>query len=89
MNVKNLSTLLWFMAGWSGAGLLVGYMGLPTSWALAGGLLTAAAVRWDPTGILWNRPAATRRVRPIEDLAAELSGQGAGSGASAGERSRI
>jgi hypothetical protein len=87
VNVKNLSTLLWFLAGWSGAGLLVGYMGLPTGWALAAGLVTAAAVRWDPTGILWNRPASTRRLRPIEDVAAELSGQGAG--ASAGERSRI
>jgi hypothetical protein len=72
MNVKNLSTLLWFLAGWSGFGLLVGFTDLPTSWALLGGLATAAVVRWDPTGLLWDRPVATRRVRPIEEVAAEL-----------------
>jgi hypothetical protein len=75
MNVKNLSTLLWFLAGWSGAGLVAGLMDLPTSWGLVGGLVTAAIVRWDPTGLLWNRPVATRRVRPIEEVAAELDGK--------------
>jgi hypothetical protein len=86
MNVKNVSTLLWFLAGWSGAALLVGVMDLPSSWALLGGLVTAAAVRWDPTGIIWNRPVAARRVRPIEDVAAELDGQGAPARAGAGSK---
>jgi hypothetical protein len=87
MNVKNLSTLLWFLAGWSGAGLLVGFLDLPSSWALLGGLVVAAAVRWDPTGLLWNRPVASRRVRPIEEVAAELDANGASAGA--GARSKI
>ena len=85
MNVKNLSTLLWFLAGWSGFGLLVGFADLPSSWALLGGLVTAAVVRWDPTGLVWNRPVATRRVRPIAEVAAELDGQ-AGAPSAAGER---
>ena len=84
MNVKNLSTLLWFLAGWSGAGLFVGFMDLPSSWALVGGLATAAIVRWDPPGRLWDRPVATRRGRPIAEVAAELDGNAVPS--AAGER---
>ena len=88
MNVKNLSTVLWFLAGWSGFGLLVGFTDLPTSWALLGGVATAAVVRWDPMGLLWTRPAATRRVRPIEELAAELDARAAAPG-TAGERAGL
>jgi hypothetical protein len=87
MNVKNISTLLWFLAGWSGASLLVGVMDLPSSWGLLGGLVTAAVVRWDPTGHLWNRPVAARRLRPIEQVAAELDGHRAVTGA--GARSKV
>src|SRR3954470_14918636 len=53
-DVKNISTLLWFLAGWCGARLLGGGRDLPSSWGLLGGLATAAVVRWDPTGHLWN-----------------------------------
>jgi hypothetical protein len=73
VNVRNLSTVLWFLAGWSGAGLVVGFMALPTSWALLGGLAAAALVRWEPSGRLWG--STQRRVRPIEEVAAELDAQ--------------
>ena len=87
MNVRNLSTALWFLAGWSGAGLVVGFLALPSSWALVGGLAAAALVRWEPSGRLWG-VQAQRRVRPIEEVAAELDARGAGSPAAAGERTR-
>ena len=86
MNVRNLSTLLWFAAGWSGAGLVVGFLGLPTSWALLAGLVTAAVVRWEPSGRLWGAKP-TRRIRPIEEVAAELDGQAGVGSPAAGERS--
>lgn len=85
MNVRNLSTLLWFAAGWSGAGLVVGILGLPTSWALLGGLVAAALVRWDPSGRLWGTKPV-RRIRPIEEVAAELDGQAGSAIPAAGER---
>jgi hypothetical protein len=88
MNVRNLSTVLWFFAGWSGAGLVVGFLALPTAWALVGGLAAAALVRWEPSGRLWGTQAQ-RRVRAIEDVAAELDAQGATSPATAGERSGV
>jgi hypothetical protein len=88
MNVRNLSTLLWFLAGWSAAGLIVGFLALPTSWAILGGLGAAALVRWEPSGRLWGQQAQ-RRIRPIEEVAAELDGQAAPGAASAGERSRF
>jgi hypothetical protein len=85
VNVRNLSTVLWFLAGWSGAGLVVGFLALPTPWALFGGLAAAALVRWEPSGQLWGSQPA-RRVRPIEEVAAELESQNSTS--PAGERSR-
>ena len=88
MNVRNLSTVLWFAAGWSGAGLVVGFLGLPNSWALLGGLVAAAIVRWEPTGRLWGTQP-TRRIRPIEEVAAELDAQAGATGTPAGERSRV
>ncbi len=87
VNMRNLSTALWFLAGWSGAGLVVGFFALPTVLALLGGLAAAALVRWDPSGRLWGAQAQ-RRVRPIEDVAAELDGQGAGAPSAGAERSR-
>jgi hypothetical protein len=86
MNVRNLSTVLWFLAGWSGAGLVVGFLALPSAWALLGGLAAAALVRWEPSGRLWGAQAQ-RRVRPIEEVAAELDAQGASAPSAAGERS--
>jgi hypothetical protein len=88
MNVRNLSTVLWFFAGWSGAGLVVGFLAMPTWFALLGGLAAAALVRWEPSGRLWDAQAQ-RRVRPIEDVAAELDGQGASAPSGAGERANL
>ena len=82
--MRNLSTVLWFLAGWSGAGLVVGFMALPTSWALLGGLAAAALVRWEPSGRLWG--STQRRVRPIEEVAAELDAQAGTSATPARER---
>jgi hypothetical protein len=88
MNVRNVSTVLWFLAGWSGAGLIVGFLALPTAWALLGGLMAAAVVRWDPSGRIWG-VQPTRRVRPIEEVAAELDARGGAAGSPAGERFRV
>ena len=86
MNVRNLSTVLWFLAGWSAAGLVVGFMALPSAWALLGGVAAAALVRWEPSGRLWGTQAQ-RRVRPIEEVAAELDAQGASAAPAVRERS--
>jgi hypothetical protein len=80
--------MLWFAAGWSAAGLVVGFAGLPSSWALLGGLVAAAIVRWEPTGRLWGTQPA-RRIRPIEEVAAELDGQTGSATSPAGGRSRV
>jgi hypothetical protein len=88
MNVRNLSTVLWFFAGWSGAGLMVGFLALPTWLAVAGGLGAAALVRWEPSGRLW-RTQDQRRVRSIEHVAAQLDAQSATASSAAGERFRV
>ena len=75
MGKRNLATVLWFLAGWSLGGLLVGFMGLPSLLALVPGVLIAGLVRWDPAGMLWTRRTTTRRVRPINEVAAELDRQ--------------
>jgi hypothetical protein len=72
MGKRNLATVLWFLAGWSGGGLLVGLFGLPSLLAFVPGILMAGLIRWDPAGVLWTKPAAQRRVRPINELADEL-----------------
>jgi hypothetical protein len=88
MNVRKLSTVLWFLTGWSAAGLAVGYMALPSYLALLGGLAAAVLVRWEPSGRLWATQPQ-RRVRPIEEVAAELDGHAAPAPSPAGERQRI
>src|SRR5919107_1522003 len=87
VNVRNLSTVLWFLAGWSAAGLVVGFLALPSALAMLGGLAAAALVRWEPSGRLWG-VQATRRVRPIEEVAAELDAQTGASASAARERFR-
>jgi len=70
---RALGTLLWFLAGWMGGGLIVSLVGLPTPLGLLPGILIAALVAWDPRGAIWSRPRPDKRVvRPINDFAAEL-----------------
>lgn len=76
--IRVAATILWFMAAWSAAGLLVGLAGLPSAVASVGGIAVAMVVWFDPTGRLWPR-AATRRVRPVEEVAAELEQASRGS----------
>lgn len=72
MSKRTLAVVLWFLAGWSAGGLLVGLMGMPSIVAFVPGILLAGLVWWDPTHALWSRPATVRRVRPINEVAAEL-----------------
>jgi hypothetical protein len=72
MNKRNLAAVLWFLAGWSGGGLLT-IFGLPSIAAVVPGLLLGGIVLLDPVG--WfspRRPATKRVIRPINDVAAEL-----------------
>lgn len=80
-------TLLWFAVGWSAAGFVAGYAGLPSFVALVGGVLVAMVVWFDPTGHAWGKShRAARRVRPIEEVAAELDQRAAAGAPEALER---
>jgi hypothetical protein len=72
MNKRNLASALWFLAGWSGGGLLVGLTGLPDILAFVPGIALAVLVRLDPAKFLWTRSATGRRIVPINQFAAEL-----------------
>ena len=72
MNKRNLASILWFLAGWSGGGLLVGLTGLPAILALVPGIAAAILVRLAPAEFLWTRSATGRRIVPINQFAAEL-----------------
>ena len=72
MNKHNLAAVLWFLAGWSGGGLLTVF-GLPTIAAFVPGIVLGGLVLWDPVG--WfsvRRPTTKRVVRPINEVAADL-----------------
>jgi hypothetical protein len=87
MNKRNLAAVLWFLAGWSGGGLLAGIFVLPSVVAFAPGILLAGLVLWDPAGWLWERQPKVRRVvRPINEFAAELDKNAAAPAASAQEQ---
>ena len=72
MNKRNLASFLWFLAGWSGGGLLVGLMGLPAILAFVPGIALAILIRLAPGEVLWTRSATGRRIVPINQFAAEL-----------------
>ena len=86
MNKRNLATVLWFFAGWVAAGGVFAMSGLPGDLGAVVGAVVAGLVRWDPAGWIWTRPVAKRRVRPINEVAAELDRN---SGAGAAEPERI
>ena len=76
MAKRALGTVLWFLAGWMGGGLVVSLMGLPSPLGLLPGILIAALVAWDPRGAIWSRPRTDKRVvRPINAFAADLERQ--------------
>lgn len=87
---KNVAMVLWFLAGWFGGSLFVGYGELPTALALLPGIVLAVLVRWDPTGQIWSRSITGKRivrtVRPINEVAAELDKRNAGVGTPVGSR---
>jgi hypothetical protein len=73
--------VLWFLAGWSGASLLVGS---PRSFLRARvipGVALAVLVRWDPTGAICRGQSRKRIVRPINEFADTLSRRPVGRGA--------
>lgn len=72
MNKRNLASILWFVAGWQGGGLLVGLFDLPTVLAFVPGIVMAVVVRWDPKGLFWSRSGTGRRIVPINEFAAQL-----------------
>lgn len=84
MRKRNAAIVLWFLAGWSGGGLLVGIFELPSVLAFVPGILMAGLVRWDPAGMLWRGHAIERRVRPFNDLADELDRKTAAHGSQIG-----
>jgi hypothetical protein len=71
MTKRNLATVLWFFAGYSGGGLVFGFLGMPLALALVPGIAVAALVRWDPMGLFWP-VTDERRVRPINEFADDL-----------------
>ena len=72
MSKRNLATVLWFFAGWVGAGGVFAMSGMPGDLGIVVGVVVAGLVRWDPAGWIWAKPAPKRRIRPINDVAAEL-----------------
>jgi hypothetical protein len=75
MNKRNLAAVLWFLAGWMAAGGVFAVSGLPSGLGIVVGVAVAGLVWWDPTHVMWKRPTEVRRVRPINDVAAELDAQ--------------
>jgi hypothetical protein len=79
MNKRNLASVLWLAAGWSGGGLLTYALGLPDALAIVPGIVMAVLVRVDPGGFMWGRTGTgrriSRRVVPADQFAAELDKQ--------------
>jgi len=72
MSKRNLATVLWFFAGWVGAGGVFAMSGMPSDLGIVVGAVVGGLVRWDPAGWIWAKPAQQRRIRPINDVAAEF-----------------
>jgi hypothetical protein len=88
MNKRNLASILWFLAGWSGGALVVGYAALPWFLALAPGIALAILIRLDAATPLWSRSGTGRRIVPINQFAAELERQAEHRSAPAAETRR-
>ena len=72
MSKRNVAAVLWFFAGWVSTGAVFAMAAMPPELGVAVGVVVAALIWWDPVHWIWPKPAAQRRVRPINDLAAEL-----------------
>ena len=76
MNKRNLASILWFVAGWSGGGLLAGLMGWPEMVAFVPEIVLAILIRLEPARPLWSRTGTGHRIVPINPFAAELDERG-------------
>lgn len=72
MSKRNVAAVLWFFAGWVSAGAVFAFSGMPNSLGIGVGAVFAVLVWWDPAGWMWARPVTKRRIRPINEVAAEL-----------------
>ena len=85
---RNLATAMWFVVGWTGGSMLFGYLNAPGALALVPAVAIAMLIHIDPMGAIWPADATRgRRIRPIEELAAELDRKAEGAGVVAEERS--
>jgi hypothetical protein len=76
MALRYISPFLWFLAGWQAGGLVVGLLALPTVLAFVPGIVMGLVVAWDARRTTWTRSLVQRRIRPINEFAAELDRQG-------------
>jgi hypothetical protein len=72
MNKRNLASVLWFLAGWSGGGLFFGLMGLPAILAFVPGITLAVLIRLEIAKPMWSHSGNGGRIVPINQFAAEL-----------------
>ena len=90
MKIRVVATILWFLSGWVSIGFFAALVGLPPAVGTVGGLAIAMVVWFDPAGWIWQRGATSaRRVRPADEVAAELDERAAGSTLAAGEQTQI
>jgi hypothetical protein len=87
MNKRNVATVLWFVTGWTGGALLFGLLDAPAALALVPAITIAMLVHLDPAGWFWPAKVGERRIRPIEELAAELDRNHQGAGVAVEQRS--
>jgi hypothetical protein len=59
MNKRVAATILWFVAGWYGAGLIALALGLPEIIGPIAGFVSATFIGLDPLGIIWPRSRMT------------------------------
>jgi hypothetical protein len=83
MSKRNLAAVLWFFAGWVGAGGVFAMSGMPSDLGIGVGAVVAGLVWLDPAGWMWARQTTKRRVRSINEVAAELDRNAGTAGADA------
>jgi hypothetical protein len=74
MSRRNLTTILWFFAGWTFGAMLQFVFRLPGGLDLAVSVIAGGLIWWDPAGVLWSRRRGLKRpaeVVPGSTLATE------------------